>query len=145
MKLLVVNGVNMNMLGVREPEIYGTQTLPDIEEELREYGRQRDCLIECVSSNIEGELVDFIQSAMGRYDGIILNAGAYTHYSIAIRDAIAAVSVPTVEIHISNVFARDFFRSVSIIAPVCVGSISGLGIYGYKAAIDFFTHSEVVN
>ena len=122
MRILVINGVNMDMLGTREPDIYGEQTLPELEAELTEYGRQRDCLVECKSSNIEGEIVEFIHGAMGEFDGVILNAGAYSHYSIAIRDAISAIDVPVVEVHI---------------APTCVGAIAGLGTYGYKAALDF--------
>lgn len=137
MRILVINGVNMDMLGTREPDIYGEQTLPELEAELTEYGRQRDCLVECKSSNIEGEIVEFIHGAMGEFDGVILNAGAYSHYSIAIRDAISAIDVPVVEVHISNIYARDFFRSISITAPACVGAIAGLGTYGYKAALDF--------
>ena len=141
MKILVINGVNMDMLGTREPDIYGEQTLPELEAELTEYGRQRDCLVECKSSNIEGEIVEFIHGAMGEFDGIILNAGAYSHYSIAIRDAISAIDVPVVEVHISNIYARDFFRSISITAPVCAGAIAGLGTYGYKAALDYLTQA----
>ena len=141
MKILVINGPNLNMLGIREPDIYGHTTLIDAENELIEYGKQRDCIIKCVSSNIEGEIVNFIHSAAEEYDAIIINAGAYSHYSIAILDALSAVPLPAVEVHISNIHTREFFRQVDLIATACVGCISGLGLYGYKAAVDFFVES----
>ena len=143
MNLLVINGANLDMLGQREPDIYGTTTLAELENELRDYGRSLDCAVDCVSSNIEGEIIEFIHSAQGKYDGIILNAGGYSHYSIAIRDAIAAVEIPTVEVHLTNIFARDFFRQVSITGGACIGCISGLGIFGYKAAIEFFVNAVI--
>ena len=137
MKLLILNGVNLNMLGIREPDVYGHTTLPELEAELIKYGSERGCETVCCSSNNEGELINIIHSAYGTVSGIIINAGAYSHYSYALRDAIAAVSIPTVEVHISNVFKRESFRHVSVIAPVCCGYISGLGIHGYKAAVDY--------
>ena len=138
MKLLIINGVNLDMLGIREPQIYGEETLENIESELIEYGKAKECEIECYSSNIEGEIVNKLHKSYDKVDGIIINAGAYSHYSFAIRDAIAAVDIPTVEVHISNVFSRELFRQGSVIAPVCVGYIAGLGTYGYMAAIDYF-------
>ena len=135
MKILVVNGPNLNMLGVREPAHYGTQTLPEIEAALRAQADEMGVELGFVQSNIEGELVTLIQQALGVYDGIILNAGAYTHTSIAIRDAVAAVKLPTVEVHLSNVFGREEFRHHSHLSAVCVGCICGFGTDSYKLAL----------
>lgn len=133
-KFLVINGVNLDMLGLREPEIYGAQTLEDINQSLKDLAISLDASVECVQSNIEGELVDYIHS--GRlYDGIILNAGAYTHYSIAIRDAIASISTPVVEVHLSNVHKREEFRHKSVISAVCKGVILGFGADSYRLAL----------
>lgn len=136
MKFLVINGVNLNLLGAREPDIYGHETLKDLEDMLRQYSRENNFEIEFWQSNIEGEIVEKIQSAAGIFDGIVLNAGAYTHTSVAIRDAISAVNVPCVEVHISNIYKREEFRHESLIAPVCIGQIAGLGFSGYKYALD---------
>ncbi len=135
MKILVVNGPNLNMLGVREPAHYGKQTLPEIEAALRAQANELGVELGFVQSNIEGELVTLIQQALGAYDGIILNAGAYTHTSIAIRDAVAAVKLPTVEVHLSNVFGREEFRHHSHLSAVCVGCICGFGADSYKLAL----------
>lgn len=132
---IVINGPNLNRLGVREPEIYGSQTLKDLETSLSEVSRQIRCKIEQRQSNHEGTMIDWIHEAEMDYDGIVLNAGAFTHYSYAIRDAIGSVSVPVIEVHISNVHARESFRSQSVLAPVVKGQIVGLGFYGYTLAI----------
>lgn len=132
---IVINGPNLNRLGVREPEIYGNQTLADLEASLYEVSRQIRCTIEQRQSNHEGTLIDWIHEAEDHFDGIVLNAGAFTHYSYAIRDAIGSVSVPVIEVHISNVHEREEFRSHSVISPVVKGQIVGLGFYGYTLAI----------
>lgn len=135
-KILVLLGPNLNMVGVREKGIYGTESAQSIEADLYAQAAARG--LECVvfQSNYEGALVDQIQQAIDHYDGIILNAGALTHYSYAVRDAIAGVRVPCVEVHMSNVYAREEFRHHSVIAPVCVGQIAGFGKQGYFMAMD---------
>lgn len=135
MKVLVINGPNLNMLGVREPKHYGTSTLSQIIEYIEAYCSPLNIEVEFFQSNHEGALVDVIHGAMGRFDSIVLNAGAYTHYSYAIRDAIAAIDVPVVEVHISNIHARDEFRHTSVLAPVCAGQISGFGPDSYILGI----------
>jgi len=140
MKVLFLNGPNLNLLGQREPEVYGRTTLGDIEAEVRERAVQFGVGIEFRQSNLEGELVDWIQQAKGKFDVIVINAAAYTHTSIAIRDAIAAVSVPTIEIHLSNIHAREEFRQKSLIAPVCCGQIIGFGQKSYILAIEASVH-----
>lgn len=134
MKILVINGVNLDMLDIREPQIYGGKSLDDINKDLVAQAKAYGAEIEFVQSNIEGEIVEFIHS--GRlYDGIILNAGAYTHYSIAIRDAISSIETPCVEVHLSNVHKREEFRHTSVISAVCVGVIAGFGEKSYKLAL----------
>ena len=135
MKILFLNGPNLNLLGTREPEKYGTQTLESIENFVREEASNLQVDIEFYQSNIEGELVDKIQEAKGKFDGIVMNPAAYTHTSIAIRDAILAVSVPTVEIHLSNIHTREEFRKVSLTAPACIGQITGFGANSYKLGL----------
>jgi 3-dehydroquinate dehydratase-2 len=136
MKILFLNGPNLNLLGQREPEVYGRTTLADIEIKVRERAKKLGSEIEFRQSNLEGELVAWIQQAKGTFDVIVLNAAAYTHTSIALRDAIAAVGVPTIEIHLSNVHAREEFRHKSLIAPVCRGQIVGFGVESYVLAVE---------
>lgn len=131
MKILLLNGPNLNLLGTREPKKYGNTTLTDIEQTLKTEAKSKEVEIDCYQSNHEGDLVDKIQQATNNYDGIILNAGGYTHTSIAIRDAISSVQVPVVEIHLTNIHAREEFRHNSFIAPVCIGQICGFGAYSY--------------
>ncbi len=135
MKILVINGVNMNMLGLREPEKYGNLTLKDLEKELFAYSFELGIDIETYQSNHEGEIVEKIHSARDKYDGIVINAGAYTHTSVAIRDAISACEIPTVEVHMTNIYKREEFRHHSYIAPVCIGQISGFGTNSYKLGL----------
>jgi 3-dehydroquinate dehydratase-2 len=136
MKILFLNGPNLNLLGEREPEIYGRTTLKDIEGKVRERAAKLNVEIDFRQSNLEGELVAWIQQAKGKFDVVVLNAAAYTHTSIALRDAIAAVGVPTIEIHLSNVHAREEFRHKSLIAPVCAGQIVGFGAHSYVLAVE---------
>ena len=134
-RILVMNGPNLNLLGIREPGIYGNDTLETLCNTVKEDAKQYGATVDCFQSNHEGALIDVLHAAMGVYDGIILNAGAYTHYSYAIRDAIAAIRVPVVEVHLSDIHAREPFRHVSVIEPVCVAQISGLGIGSYIKAL----------
>ncbi|RBI70838.1 type II 3-dehydroquinate dehydratase [Roseovarius sp. TE539] len=134
--ILILNGPNLNMLGTRQPEIYGHTTLEDISRRCRDHGAARGISVTVEQSNSEGTLLDLIQSARGVHDGIVLNAGAYTHTSIALRDAISAVALPVIELHLSNIHARDAFRHHSYIAPVALGVICGFGAAGYTLALD---------
>jgi 3-dehydroquinate dehydratase-2 len=136
MRILFLNGPNLNLLGQREPEVYGRATLADIEAKVRTRAAQLGVEIDFRQSNLEGELVAWIQQAKGEFGAIVLNAAAYTHTSIALRDAIAAVGIPTIEIHLSNVHAREEFRQKSLIAPVCVGQICGFGLGSYVLAVE---------
>jgi 3-dehydroquinate dehydratase-2 len=140
MKILFLNGPNLNLLGEREPEVYGRTTLADIEAKVRERATQLGADIDFRQSNLEGELVGWIQQAKGKSNVIVINAAAYTHTSIALRDAIAAVGVPTIEIHLSNVHAREEFRHKSLIAPVCCGQITGFGSKSYILAVEASVH-----
>lgn len=135
MKILVMNGPNLNLLGEREPNIYGGDTLASINEEIASAARKLGHEVSFFQSNSEGALIDELHAARLSFDGVILNAGAYTHYSYAIRDAIAAIKIPVVEVHLSNVNSRDEFRKNSVIAPVCKGSIAGFGKYSYLLAL----------
>lgn len=135
MKILVINGPNLNMLGTREPEKYGTTTLEDIEKNLHAYSFELGIDIETFQSNHEGEIIDKIQSALGNFEGILINPGAYTHTSIAIRDAISSVNLPCVEVHMTNIYAREEFRHQSYISAVCVGHIVGFGGNVYKLGL----------
>jgi 3-dehydroquinate dehydratase-2 len=136
MKILFLNGPNLNLLGKREPDVYGHATLADIETEVREHAKGLGVEVDFRQSNLEGELVGWIQEAKGNFDVIVLNAAAYTHTSVALRDAIAAVGVPTIEIHLSNIHAREKFRQKSLIAPVCCGQIAGFGKKSYILALE---------
>ena len=143
MKILIINGPNLNRLGLREPDVYGKETLQQINDKLTEYSRNID--IDFFQSNHEGELVDRLQKAVDKYQGIILNAGALTHYSYALRDAIASIPVPVIEVHLSNIHSREDFRKQSVIAPVCAGSISGFGKYSYFLAVKAFQEGFLPN
>lgn len=135
-KILIINGPNLNMLGIRNTSVYGNKTLDDINIEIRKAAEQESLEIDFFQSNIEGEMIDCIHKAYGVYQGIIINPGAYSHYSIAIRDAIEAVSIPSVEVHISNIYNREPFRRHSVISEVCIGQICGLGYLGYIYAMN---------
>lgn len=136
MKFLIVNGPNLNLLGIREPEVYGSQGLSDLEHQLA--STFPECEFKFFQSNVEGEIVNALHTAVdGDYDGVVINPGAYTHYSYAIRDAVSALKIPVVEVHLSNTFAREEFRKHSVIAPVCKGIIIGFGITSYELAINF--------
>lgn len=136
MKILIINGANLNLLGHRQPEIYGRESFEDYLGALR--ARYSGVTIDYYQSNVEGELVDALQGACGKYDGIILNAGGYTHTSVVLRDAVAAICVPVVEVHISSILAREEFRHVSMIAPVACGTIMGFGMESYRLAVEYF-------
>ncbi|HOC56092.1 MAG TPA: type II 3-dehydroquinate dehydratase [Verrucomicrobiota bacterium] len=136
MKILYLNGPNLNLLGQREPEVYGRATLAEIEAKVRARAKKLKAVVDFRQTNQEGELVSWIQEARGKWDVIVLNPAAYTHTSVALRDAIAAVGIPTIEIHLSNVHAREEFRRRSLIAPVCVGQILGFGANSYLLALE---------
>ena len=136
MRILFLNGPNLNLLGQREPEVYGRTTLGDIEAKVRQRARELGAEVEFRQSNLEGELVTWIQQSKKHFDVIVLNAAAYTHTSVALRDAIIAAGVPTIEIHLSNIHAREEFRHKSLIAAVCRGQIVGFGAHSYVLAVD---------
>jgi len=135
MKVVVIQGPNLNMLGMREQNIYGPMKLDDIHAQMKGFGEQSGVEVEFFQSNLEGEIVDRLQECLGEADGIIINPAAYTHTSIAIRDAIAAIQIPTVEVHLSNIHQREEFRHTSMTAPVCAGQIVGFGPFGYHLAM----------
>ena len=141
-KILVVNGPNLNLLGKREPALYGDKSLEDLNKRLNSLAKELHLTLQFFQSNHEGEIIDFIQKESDSARGMIINPGAYTHYSIAIRDAIAAVDLDTVEVHISNIHDREEFRRNSVIAPVCTGSIVGFGFYGYAMALSYFSDTN---
>lgn len=135
MKIVVIQGPNLNMLGIREKSIYGPMKLEDIHSQMRTFAEQNKLEIEFFQSNLEGEIVDRIQECLGDADGIIINPAAYTHSSIAIRDALSAVQIPAIEVHLSNIHQREEFRHKSMTAPVCAGQIVGMGPFGYHLAM----------
>ena len=137
MKIMVINGPNINMLGVREPGVYGVQCYSDLEEYIEKYAETIGVETVVMQSNSEGDIIDYIHYALGKYDGIVINPGAYTHYSYAIFDALQSVNLPTVEVHISNIHKREEFRHKSVTAPACIGQICGLGFMGYTLAMDY--------
>jgi len=139
MKIQVINGPNMNMLGIREPEIYGSLTLEEINRQLMLKGEELDIELSFYQSNHEGDLIDKIQECYGKMDGFVINPGAYTHYSIAIRDAISAVGIPAVEVHLSDINTREDFRKISVIKNVCIKQIWGKGINSYTEALEFLS------
>jgi 3-dehydroquinate dehydratase-2 len=136
MRILFLNGPNLNLLGQREPDIYGSNTLKDIEAGVRERAQARGVSVDFRQSNDEGQLVSWVQQAKNQFDALVLNAAAYTHTSIALRDAISATGIPTIEIHLSNIHSRESFRHVSLIAPVCRGQICGFGSYSYILGLE---------
>ena len=145
MKIMIINGPNLNMLGIREKNIYGTFTYEDLCKYIETYPnyKEKDIDFTFLQTNHEGEIVDYIHKAYTeKYDGIVLNAGGYTHTSVAIHDAIKAVSIPTVEVHISNIHAREEFRKVCVTSPACVGQITGLGKLGYVLAVVYLTEER---
>lgn len=134
-KILVLHGPNLNLLGLREPEVYGQVTLDEIDQRLQELGRELSVEVECRQSNHEGLLIDWLHEARTTAAGVIFNPGGYTHTSVALRDAVAAIDLPVIEVHLSNIHARDEFRQRSLIAPVCAGSIAGFGWRSYTLAL----------
>ena len=142
MKILVINGPNINMLGIREPEHYGNETYADLTEKIRNHCEKKNIEVKIYQSNHEGDLVDEIQKAYGNADGIVINPGAYTHTSIAILDAVKAVNIPAVEVHISKIEDREYFRQISYVRFACVKTITGHGTDGYLEAIDYLTEGK---
>jgi 3-dehydroquinate dehydratase-2 len=138
MKILIINGANLNMLGAREPEIYGGENLEKINMDIKAWAENLGIGAEFVQSNIEGEIINYIHGAQHKYNGTILNAGAFTHYSYAIRDAVSSVDIPVIEAHLTNIYAREEFRHKSVLAAVCAGQIAGFGKYSYILAIEYF-------
>ena len=138
MKFLIINGPNLNLLGKREPGIYGEENYESLCARLKAFAAAHDSSAECFQSNHEGAILDAIHAADGVYDAIVMNPGAFTHYSYAILDALGSVTVPCIEVHISNIHKREEFRHKSVTAPACVGQICGLGFYGYEAAMGYF-------
>ena len=144
MKFLIINGPNLNLLGQREPGIYGENSYESLCKRLKAFAADHHSSAICFQSNHEGAIIDAIHTAPGAYDAIVMNPGAFTHYSYAILDALKAVDVPCIEVHISNIHQREEFRHKSVTAPACVGQICGLGLYGYEAAMSYFLLKEKV-
>lgn len=142
MKILVLNGPNLNLLGIREPEQYGNSTYKDLEKQIKTHCKTKKVQVAIKQTNYEGRLVDFIQKAKGKYDGIVINPGAYTHTSIAILDAVKAVNIPCVEVHISKVEDREDFRQISYIRQACKKTVTGKGFNGYLEAVDFLLENK---
>lgn len=139
LRILVINGPNLNLLGIREPEIYGKFTLKDLCHEIQRYAKSMNIKCRFFQSNHEGEIIDFIHHNYMKTDGMVINPGALTHYSLSLRDAISAVSIPSVEVHLSDIHKRETFRKISVIKPVCIKQISGLGKNSYLRGIDAIT------
>lgn len=139
MRILLINGPNINLLGTREPDVYGAKSYDDLISLVQEAGQRLGVSVDCFQSNGEGEIIDVIQAAHGKYNGIIINPAAYTHYSIAIHDALKAVGLPAIEVHLSNIHAREEFRQRSVTAAACTGQIAGLGFTGYVLALQALT------
>ena len=137
MNILVINGPNLNMLGERDKNIYGNNTYEDLVKLIKDYAKEKSVKVKCVQSNYEGKIIDYIHKSIGKFDAIIINAGAYTHYSYAIKDALNLVKIPKVEVHISNIYEREEFRKINVIKDECDYSIVGQGIKGYLLAIDY--------
>ncbi|MCU0280879.1 MAG: type II 3-dehydroquinate dehydratase [Acidimicrobiia bacterium] len=137
MRVLIVNGPNLNLLGVRCPEVYGTATLAELEERCREWGAALGLEVETFQSNHEGAIIDRLHEALGRCDGVVLNPGALTHYSYALHDAVEAIALPVVEVHLSDIAAREEWRARSVVSPACAATISGHGLDGYRQALEF--------
>lgn len=135
MRVLVIHGPNLNLLGEREPEIYGTQTLADVNSSLSALAHELDVELQCVQHNSEGAIIDDLHAARTAYNGVVINPGAYSHYSYAIADAVSAIRIPVVEVHLSNISAREEFRRTSVIAAACTGSIAGFGAQSYELAL----------
>ena len=138
MKIHIVNGPNLNLLGRRNPEHYGKLSYPELMNEVKKYAQKKGLAVNCFQSNHEGEIIDDIHTNLDKCDGLIINPGALTHYSYALRDALEILEIPIVEVHLSNIHARESFRNVSVISPVSTGTICGLGMRGYFLALDFF-------
>ena len=141
-RILIINGPNLNLLGKREPEIYGSDSLEDINKQLLALAKDINVTLEFFQSNSEGILIDFIHQHGFEADGIVINPGALTHYSYSLRDALAAVGTTTIEVHLSNIAGREDFRQKSVIAPICIGQVSGFGAYGYAMALSYFAGQE---
>lgn len=142
MKILVINGVNLNMLGVREPSLYGKEDYAALLKKIRAHAKEIGVKVRCVQSNYEGKIVEIIQRAMGKYDGIVINPGAYTHTSVAILDALKAVKIPTVEVHITDVDSREEYRKISFVSEVAILRVIGKGLNGYLEAMDALKDRE---
>lgn len=143
LRILVIHGPNLNLLGTREPEVYGSTTLTDINDHLKTVADGLGVHLETVQHNVEGELVNLIHGARGQFDAIIINPAAYTHTSVALRDALAGIAMPFVEVHISNVHQRETFRHHSYLSDIAIGVICGLGVYGYEAALHFLAQRKI--
>ncbi|MBQ7522711.1 MAG: type II 3-dehydroquinate dehydratase [Clostridia bacterium] len=141
-KILLLLGANLNLVGIREKNIYGTVTAETIENDIKSYGESIGCEVSVFQSNWEGAIIDEIQKARTEYDAVIINPGAFTHYSYAIHDAIKGVDIPFVEVHMSNIHNREEFRHKSVTAPACIGQITGFGAYGYKMALNFLMNND---
>lgn len=139
MKILVINGPNLNMLGIRNPEIYGNTNYKELEKKIKSYCKEKKIKVKCVQSNCEGRIIEYIQKSINKYQGIVINAGAYTHYSIAIKDALNIVKIPVVEVHISNIYEREEYRHINYIKDECIASIVGKGVNGYIEAIELLS------